>query len=136
QPGGVVIAHEPSDQPAHAPASEPHVPAMTRVWELVIAAARARGAQTDFGRRGKAYLEAGFAVESQSAYAVHYPPATGYEIPRIALNSLRPALAEHGLAGEEEIAYLDRELEEAKHRSGVLWVSSPLMFEWIGRRKV
>lgn len=132
---GVVIAHEPSDQPAHAPACEPHVPAMTRVWELVIAAARARGARTDFGRKGRAYLEeAGFEVESHSAYAVHYPPAIGYEIPRIALGSLRPALAEHDLASEEEIARLDGELEEAKHRTGVQWVSSPLMFEWIGRR--
>lgn len=136
RPGGVVIAHEPSDQTLHAPASEPHVPAMTHVWELVIAAARARGARTDFGRRGRAYLEdAGFEVESQSAYVVHYPPAIGYDIPRIALHSLRPALAEHDLADEKEIAHLDRELEAAKHRSGVQWVSSPLMLEWIARKK-
>jgi ubiquinone/menaquinone biosynthesis C-methylase UbiE len=134
EPGGVVIAHEPSDLPSHAPASEPHVPAMTRVWELVVAAARARGAQTDFGRKGRAYLEsAGFTVESHRAYAVHYPPETGYEIPRVALNSLRPVLAEHGLASEEEIARLDRELEAAKNRTDVQWVSSPLMFEWISR---
>lgn len=53
-PGGVLIAHEPSDQPMHAPASQPPVPAMTRIWELVIAAARARGATTDFGLRGRA----------------------------------------------------------------------------------
>src|SRR5690349_12407991 len=33
RPGGVLIAHEPSDQLMHAPASEPQVPAMTRVWE-------------------------------------------------------------------------------------------------------
>ncbi|HYK00486.1 MAG TPA: class I SAM-dependent methyltransferase [Thermoanaerobaculia bacterium] len=136
RPGGVVIAHEPSDLPAHAPASEPHVPAMTRVWELVIAAARARGAQTDFGRKGRAYLEdAGFEIESHGAYTVHYPPSIGYDIPRVALNSLRPALAEHHLADEEELAQLDRELEEAKHRPGVQWVSSPLMLEWIGRKK-
>jgi SAM-dependent methyltransferase len=135
RPGGVVIAHEPSDQPAHAPASEPHVPALTRVWELVIAAARARGAQTDFGRKGMALLEdAGFAVECHGSYAVHYPPSVGYDIPRIALNSLRPVLAEHHLAGEQELARLDRELEEAKHRPGVQWVSSPLMLEWIGRK--
>jgi hypothetical protein len=31
-------------------ASEPHVHAMTRVWELVIGAARARGARTGFCR--------------------------------------------------------------------------------------
>lgn len=135
RPGGVVIAHEPSDLPAHAPASEPHVPAMTRVWELVIAAARARGANTDFGRKGRAYLEdAGFKVESHGAYAIHYPPAIGYEIPRIALNSLRPVLAEHHLAGDEELAHLDRELEQAKHRPNVQWVSSPLMLEWIARK--
>jgi ubiquinone/menaquinone biosynthesis C-methylase UbiE len=135
RPGGVVIAHEPSDQPAHAPASEPHVPAMTRVWELVIAAARVRGARTDFGRMGRSYLEdAGFEVESHGAYVIHYPPSIGYDIPRIALNSLRPVIAQHRLAGEEEIAQLDRELEEAKHRPGVQWVSSPLMLEWIGRK--
>lgn len=133
---GIVIAHEPSDLPAHAPASEPHVPAMTRVWELVIAAAHARGARTDFGRRGRAYLEqAGFEVVSQSAYTVHYPPAIGYDIPRVALGSLRPALAEHGLADDQEVAALERELEEAKQRADVQWVSSPLMFEWVGRRK-
>lgn len=133
--GGVFIAHEPSDLPMHAPASEPHVPAMTRVWELVIAAAQARGARTDFGRRGRAYLEsAGFTIESHRAYAVHYPPEIGYEIPRVALNSLCPVLAEHRLAEEEEIATLDRELSEAKGRSGVQWVSSPLMFEWIARK--
>ncbi len=134
RPGGVVIAHEPSDQPEHAPASDPHVPAMTRVWELVIAAARARGANTDFGRNGRAYLEeAGFEVESHTTYVVHYPPAVGYDIPRIALNSLRPVIAQHALASEDEVAHLDRELEEAKHRPGVRWVSSPLMLEWIGR---
>lgn len=133
-PGGVMIAHEPSDLPSHAPASEPHVPAMTRVWELVIAAARARGARTDFGRRGRTYLEgAGFTVESHRAYAVHYPPDIGYAIPRVALGSLRPVLAQHGLASDDEIARLDRELEEAKQRTDVQWVSSPLMFEWIGR---
>ena len=133
-PGGVVIAHEPSDDPSHAPASEPHVPAMRRVWELVIAAARARGARTDFGRAGRRSLErAGFTVESHRAYVVHYPPETGYDIPRIALHSLRPALAEHGLADDEEIGRLDRELSEAKTRPDVQWVSSPLMLEWIGR---
>lgn len=107
---------------------------MTRVWELVVAAARSRGARTDFGRKGRAYLEsAGLGVESHRAYAVHYPPETGYEIPRVALHSLRPVLAQNGLAGEDEIARLDRELDEAKHRAGVQWVSSPLMIEWIGR---
>ena len=135
RPGGVLVAHEPSDLPAHAPASEPPVPAMTRVWELVIAAARARGAQTDFGRKGRAYLEdAGFEVESHGAYVIHYPPSTGYEIPRIALSSLRPVLAEHHLANEEELAHLDRQLEQAKHRPNVQWVSSPLMLEWIARK--
>lgn len=137
EPGGVVIAHEPSDLPAHAPASEPHVPAMTRVWELVVAAARARGAQTDFGRQGRAYMEsAGFKVGSHRAYVVHYPPEIGYEIPRVALNSLRPVLAQHALASEEEIARLDRELDAAKARTDVQWVSSPLMFEWIGRMRL
>ncbi len=130
----VVIAHEPSDLPIHAPASEPHVPAMTRVWELVIAAARARGARTDFGRKGRAYLEcAGFVVESHRAYAVHYPPEIGYEIPRVALQSLRPVLLEHRLADDEEIARLDRELDQAKARTDTQWVSSPLMFEWLAR---
>jgi ubiquinone/menaquinone biosynthesis C-methylase UbiE len=136
RPGGAVIAHEPSDQLHHAPASEPHVPAMTRVWELVILAARARGATTDFGRRGRAYLEdAGFEVESQGAYFVHYPPAIGYEIPRIALQSLRPSIVEHALATGDELARLDEELAEAKQNSGVQWVSSPLMLEWIGRKR-
>ncbi len=108
---------------------------MTRVWELVIAAARSGGAQTDFGRRGRAYLEeAGFVVESQRAYVVHYPPETGYEIPRVALRSLRAALAEHRLADEDHLASLDQELDEAKRRDGVQWVSSPLMLEWIARK--
>ncbi|MFL6245296.1 MAG: class I SAM-dependent methyltransferase [Thermoanaerobaculia bacterium] len=134
-PGGVVIAHEPSDLPAHAPASEPHVSAMTRVWELVIAAARSRSARTDFGRRGRAYLEgAGFTVESHRAYVVHYPADIGYEIPRVALGSLQPVLAQHGLATDDEIARLDRELEEAKRDPETQWVSSPLMFEWIARK--
>lgn len=133
--GGVFIAHEPSDLPMHAPASEPHVPAMTRVWELVIAAARARGARTDFGRRGRTYLEAaGFTIESQRAYAVHYPPEIGYDIPRVALDSLRPVLAAHALASEAEIAALDRELRDAKGRKEIQWVSSPLMFEWVARK--
>ena len=108
---------------------------MTRVWELVIAAARARGANTGFGRNGKAYLEeAGFTVEQHRAYAVHYPPEIGYEIPRIALHSLRPAIAQHQLASEDEIARLDREIETAKRNDRVQWVSSPLMLEWIGRK--
>ena len=135
RPGGAVVAHEPSDLPMHAPASEPEVPAMTRVWELVIAAARARGASTDFARRGKEYLErAGLTVESHRAYVVHYPPEIGYEIPRTALASLRPVLTEHGLADEAEIARLDRELDDAKNRADVQWVSSPLMIEWIARK--
>ena len=135
-PGGMMIAHEPSDLPSHAPASEPHVPAMTRVWELVIAAARARGARTDFGRRGRAYLEeAGFTVESHRAYVVHYPPDIGYDIPRVALGSLRPVLVQHGLASDDELARVNRELEEAKHRTDVQWVSSPLMFEWIAKKQ-
>lgn len=135
RPGGVLIAHEPSDDVAHAPASEPRVPAMSRVWELVISAARALGARTGFGAAGRAHLEeAGLVVESHRAYAVHYAPEIGYEIPRVALRSLRPVLAEHGLAGEEEVDRLDRELEEAKQRPGVQWVSSPLMFEWIARK--
>jgi hypothetical protein len=44
-------------------------------------------------------------------------------------------LAELQLASEEEIAQLDGELEEAKTRTGVQWVSSPLMIEWIARNK-
>lgn len=133
--GGVFLAHEPSDLAIHAPAAEPHVPAMTRVWELVIGAARARGARTDFARSGRAYLEgAGLTIESHRAYAVHYPPEIGFDIPRVALQSLRPALAYHALASEEEIARLDRELAEAARRDGVQWVSSPLMIEWIARK--
>jgi SAM-dependent methyltransferase len=133
--GGAFVAHEASDLSVHAPAAEPHVPAMTRVWELVVAAARARGARTDFARRGRAYLErAGFTIESHRAYAVHYPPEIGFEIPRVALRSLRPTLAEKALAGDEEIERLDREIEEAKQHEGVQWVSSPLMIEWIGRK--
>jgi ubiquinone/menaquinone biosynthesis C-methylase UbiE len=135
RPGGVFIAHEPSDQPMHAPSSEPHVPAMTRVWELVIAAARARGAQTDFGRRGRAYLEAaGFTIESHRTYFVHYPPEVGYDIPRVALRSLRPVLIEHALADDVELDRLDHELEDAKRRDDVQWVTSPRMIEWIARR--
>jgi ubiquinone/menaquinone biosynthesis C-methylase UbiE len=134
--GGVFVAHEPSDLAIHAPASEPHVPAMRRVWELVIGAARARGARTGFARSGRACLEgASFTIESHRAYAVHYPPEIGFDIPRVALHSLRPALLEHALAGDDEIASLDRQLEEAKRREDVQWVSSPLMFEWIARRR-
>jgi ubiquinone/menaquinone biosynthesis C-methylase UbiE len=134
RPGGVVIAHEPSELAAHAPASEPAVPAMTRVWELVIAAARARGARTDFGLRGRAYLtEAGFEVVSHRAYFVHYPPAIGYGIPRVALHSLQPTLIQYGITSLEEITRLDAELETAMQRDDVQWVSSPMMLEWIGR---
>jgi len=130
RPGGALIAHEPSDLPMHAPAAEPHLPAMTRVWELVIAAARSRGAQTDFGRRGRAYLEAaGFSVEQSRAYVVHYPPEIGYEIPRVALTSLRPVIEEHRLASNDEVAELDAQLRDA--HDGTQWVSSPVMFEWI-----
>lgn len=133
--GGVLIAHEASDLPMHAPAAEPSVPAMTRAWELVIGAARARGACTDFARRGRAYLEgAGFTIASHRAYAVHYPPEIGFDIPRVALQSLRPAIEQHALATEDELARLDRELQDAKRRDDVQWVSSPLMFEWIARR--
>lgn len=135
RPCGAFIAHEPSDLAIHAPASEPAVPAMTRVWELVIAAARSAGARTDFGRNGRAYLEAaGLRVESSRAYAAHYPPHIGYEIPRTALHSLRPALAAHALASEDELAQLDRELDTAKERQDIQWVSGPLMIEWIARR--
>lgn len=135
--GGAVLVHDASDLPAHAPASEPFVPAMTRVWELVTAAARARGATTDFARNGRRYFdEAGISVESHRAYAVHYPPEIGYEIPRAALQSLRPTLAQFGLASETEIARLDAELTAAKLNPYVQWVSSPLMFEWIGRVRV
>jgi SAM-dependent methyltransferase len=135
RPGGVVIAHEASDLPEHAPASEPAVPAMTRVWELVIAAARARGADPRFARQGKAHLEsAGLRVESHRAYVVHYPPAVGYEIPRVALGSLRPTLREHALASEDEIDTLDAQLHAAQQSDAVQWVSSPLMFEWIARK--
>ncbi|HYC58370.1 MAG TPA: methyltransferase domain-containing protein [Thermoanaerobaculia bacterium] len=136
RPGGVVIAHEPSDDLAHAPASEPDVPAMTRVWELVIGAARSRGARTDFGRRGRAYLAAaGFAIEHTRAYVVHYPPRIGYEIPRVALASLRPVIDEHGLATNEEVAQLDAKLRQAQQLDDGQWVSSPLMFEWIARKR-
>jgi ubiquinone/menaquinone biosynthesis C-methylase UbiE len=136
RPGGGVIAHEPSDLPVHAPGSEPHTPAMTRVWELVIAAARSRGATTDFGRRGRAYLEAaGFTVEHSRAYFVHYPPKVGYEIPRIALASLRPVIDEHRLATGDELVQLDAELQRMQQRDDVQWVSSPLMFEWIARQR-
>jgi hypothetical protein len=136
RPGGVLIAHEPSDQLMQAPASEPHVPAMTRVWELVIGAARSRGARTDFGRRGRAYLEAaGLTVEHTRAYAVHYPPEIGYEIPRVALASLRPVIEEHRLATSDELDQLDAELLQMKERADVQWTSSPLMFEWIARKR-
>jgi SAM-dependent methyltransferase len=135
RPGGVLITHEPSDHPTHAPASEPHSPAMTRVWELVIAAARTRGAPTDFARRGRAYLEAaGFSVQHHHAYTVHYPPHIGYEIPRVALASVRPVLEQHHLATPAELAQLDAELRQMQERDDVQWVSSPLMFEWIGRK--
>jgi len=134
--GGVLIAHEPSDLATDAPSAEPHVPATTRVWELVVAVARARGATTDFGRRGRSYLErAGLVVESSRAYVVHYPPEIGFDIPRVALQSLRPILAEHALADDDEIARLDRELDQAKSSAHVQWVSSPLMIEWIARKR-
>jgi SAM-dependent methyltransferase len=136
RPGGVFIAHEPSDELSGAPASEPPVPAMTRVWDLVIRAARARGARTDFGRRGRGYLErAGLTVESHRAYVVHYPTALGVEIPRVALQSLRPTLEEHALATWDEVEQLNGELEEASRRTDAQWVSSPLMFEWIARKQ-
>jgi hypothetical protein len=108
---------------------------MTRVWDLVIRAARARGARTDFGLRGRAYLErAGLTVESHRAYVVHYPPTLGVDIPRIALHSLRPTLEEHALASHDEIEQLNSDLEAASRRTNVQWVSSPLMFEWIARK--
>ena len=135
KPGGVFIAHEPSDELSGAPASEPPVPAMTRVWDLVIRAARARGARPDFGRRGRAYFEgAGLHVESHRAYAVHYAGTLGVDIPRIALHSLTPTLREHELTTSEEIERLNAELEDAARRPDAQWVSSPLMFEWIGRK--
>jgi SAM-dependent methyltransferase len=134
--GGVFIAHEPSDQLSGAPASEPPVPAMTRVWDLVLHAARARGAHTDFGLRGRAYLEsAGLTVESHRAYVVHYPAALGVDIPRVALQSLWPTLEEHALATRDEVEQLNSELVEASRRTNVQWVSSPLMFEWIARKR-
>jgi SAM-dependent methyltransferase len=134
RPGGVFIAHEPSDQLRHAPACEPDLPAITRVWELVIAAAQRRGATTDFGRCGRAYLEAaGFTVEHTRAYAVHYAPEVGLEIPRVALASLRPVIEEHQLASDAEVVTLSETLEQAKGNSGLQWVSSPVMFEWIAR---
>ena len=134
--GGVFIAHEPSDELSGAPASEPPVPAMTCVWDLVIRAAHARGARTDFGRRGRHYLErAGLTVESHRAYVVHYPTALGVDIPRIALQSLRPTLDEHNLATRDEIEQLNSELVEASRRTDVQWASSPLMFEWIARKR-
>jgi SAM-dependent methyltransferase len=133
--GGAVINHEPSDELKYAPATEPHLPALTRVWELVINAGRARGATTDFGRRGRTYLEsAGLRVESHRAYFVHYPQEVGFSIPRIALQSMRPSLLQYRLASEDEIAQLDRELEHASKSGDVQWISSPLMMEWIGRR--
>jgi len=133
---GVFIAHEASDLLMHAPAAEPNVPVVTRVWELVIGAARSRGACTEFARRGRAYLEgAGLAIEGHRVYAVHYPPEAGFDIPRVALHSLRPAIAQYALATDDEIARLDREIEEAKRRDDVQWVSSPLMFEWIARKR-
>lgn len=136
RPGGALIAHEPSDRIEHAPASEPPSAAMTRVWELVIAAARSRGARTDFGRRGRAYLEAaGFEVEQTRAYAVHYPAVVGFEIPRVALTSLRPVIEERRLATADELERLDAELCDDQSRPGVQWVSSPLMFEWIARKR-
>jgi SAM-dependent methyltransferase len=132
--GGVAITHEASDQLEHSPCSEPDVPEMRRVWELVIGAARLRGARTDFGRRGRAYLtEAGFRIEHTRAYFVHYPPEIGYEIPRVALASLRPVI-EDRLTTAGEIAQLDAALLEMKERDDVQWVSSPLMFEWIARK--
>lgn len=134
KPGGVFIAHEPGDDLEHAPSSEPGAAAMRRVWDLVIRAARLRGARTDFGRRGRAYFAAaGFRVEHSRAYFVHYPPEIGYEIPRVALSSLRPVI-EDRLAGSDEIAELDTELQLMKSRPDVQWVTSPLMFEWIARK--
>ena len=130
-----MIAHEPSDLPSHAPASEPHVSG----HDACLGAGHRRRSSSRRGERtlaGRAapYLEgAGFIVESHRAYVVHYPPDIGYDIPRVALGSLRPVLVQHGLASDDEMARLDRELEEAKHRTDVQWVSSPLMFEWIAR---
>jgi SAM-dependent methyltransferase len=136
RPRGVVMAHEPSDLPEDAPASEPACPALRRVWELVIGAARLRGARTNFGPDGRRYLtEAGFAVEHSGSYRVHYPPEIGFEIPRVALGSLRPVI-EGQLATAGEIAALDHLLQEMKSREDVQWVSSPLMFEWIARKTV
>jgi hypothetical protein len=106
------------------------------VWDLVIRAARARGAHTDFGPRGRSYLErAGLTVESHRAYVVHYAPALGIDIPRIALQSLWPTLEEHALATRDEVEQLNSELIEASRRMDVQWVSSPLMFEWIARKR-
>jgi hypothetical protein len=92
-------------------------------------ARRARGSR----ERGRAGKDAGFVVESHRAYVVHYPPEIGYGIPRVALHSLRPVLAQHDLATDDEIARLDREIEDAKRRTDVQWVSGPLMFEWTAR---
>lgn len=133
RPGGVFITHEASDLLEGAPASEPDVPALRRVWELVIGAARLRGATTDFGRRGGGYLQAaGLRVEGSRAYYVHYPAEIGFGIPRVALASLRPVI-ENRLTSRHEIAELDAELQRWSE-AGVQWVSSPLMFEWIARK--
>ena len=116
------------------PVSEPHVPAMTRVWELVIAAARARVRRRTLDGKGASISRTQASRSESPRYFCALSAGHRLRNPaRRAALIAAGARKQDGLATDDEIAQLDRELELAKQRTDVQWVSSPLMFEWIAR---
>lgn len=132
RPGGGIVAHEALDE-VSLTGVEPPLPAYDRVWELVIAAMRHRGARTDAARRYEELCAAaGLSLVSQRGHFVLHKPQRALAMRRAGLFSIRRTLLDGGLCAAQEVEALAGALQDADPTI-IRWLSSPLMVELLAR---
>ena len=100
RPGGRVIAFDFFNPPT----CEPEVPAITRAWQLIIAATRAKGASPNASREYAALCAAaGLTVVSQRGFFLPVPPSVVLTDSAVLLSGARRGVEAAGLATADEV---------------------------------
>ncbi len=132
RPGGWVASQEPDVEHALC---YPPLPAWDRLWEIFRAAATRAGADLNIGRRlAEMYRQAGLLDIQVQVHASAYPVGHSRRtvIPDL-VRSLRPVIAERGVASDAELDRVDLAVRRHLARPDTLMMPHLLVAAW-GRK--
>jgi ubiquinone/menaquinone biosynthesis C-methylase UbiE len=132
RPGGWVAGQEPDVEHALC---YPPLPAWDRLWEIFRAAFTRAGADLHIGRRlAQMYRQAGLVDVQVQVYAGVYPAGHSRRtvIPDL-VRSLRPVIAQLGLASDDEMNEVDRAVRRHLDDPDTLMMPHLLVAAW-GRK--